>query len=108
MGGGRTDNQNVKGSHNNSTNSCNAGTSEESNLYSKFNDDDKICLQIDSQAEIYRKSIKWEELAPLRVGCNARTAVLLGGVVYVGGGFEGSTTNNHDSYCIDVYNLAIN
>ena len=42
------------------------------------------------------------------MGCNASTAVLLGGVVYVGGGFEGSTTNDHDSYSIDAYNLATN
>ena len=65
-------------------------------------------MQIDSQMEIFRKAVRWEELAPLPVGCNASTAVLLGGVVYVGGGFEGTTTNNHDSYNIDVYNLATN
>ena len=39
----------------------------------------------------------------------SHTAVLLGGVVYVGGGFEGRSINNKkDSYKLDVYNLTTN
>ena len=63
----------------------------------------------DSQEDIFRKTIKWKELAPLPVGCSAHTAVLLGGSVYIGGGYEG--TNNDDkqySYRLDVYNLTTN
>ena len=33
--------------------------------------------------------MKWKEQALLLVCWNAHTAVLLGGVVYVGGGYEG-------------------
>ena len=43
----------------------------------------------DSQADTFRKVVKWEELAPLPVNRTMHNAVLLGGVVYVGGGFEG-------------------
>ena len=80
-------------------------------MYNKFSDDN-ICLQqpvVDSQVDIFRKTVKWEELAPLLVCRNGHTAVLLGGVVYVGGGFEGRDTNdNPDSYRLDVYNLTTN
>ena len=61
-----------------------------------------------SQVDIFRKTVKWEELAPLPVGHTAHTAVLLGGVVYVGGGYEGSTKDRQDSYRLDVYNLTTN
>ena len=81
-------------------------------MYNKFSDDDNICLQqpvADSQVDIFSKTVKWEELAPLPVGRTAHTAVLLGGVVYVGGGIEGRDTNDkHYSYRLDVYNLTTN
>ena len=81
-------------------------------MYSKFSDDDNICLQqpvADSQVDIFRKPVKWEELAPLPVGRSMHTAVLLGGVVYVGGGREGRSINdNQNSYRLDVYNLTTN
>ena len=81
-------------------------------MYNKFSDDDNICLQqpvADSQVDIFSKTVKWEELAPLPVGRNAHTAVLLGGSVYVGGGFEGRSINDYqDSYRLDVYNLTTN
>ena len=79
-------------------------------MYNKFSDDD-ICLQqpvADSQVDIFRKTVKWKELAPLPVGRSAHTAVLLGGVVYVGGGFEGSRKDKLNSYRLDVYNLTTN
>ena len=60
----------------------------------------------DSQVDIFRKTIKWKELAPLPVCRSSHTAVLLGGSVYVGGGFEGTSSNDRqDSYRLDVYNL---
>ena len=63
----------------------------------------------DSQVDIFRKTIKWKELAPLPVGRSGHTAVLLGGVVYVGGGYEGRSSNDdQDSYRLDVYNLTTN
>jgi len=50
--------------------------------------------------------VKWEELVPLPVCHNAHTAVLLGGNVYIGGGFEGIRANNHrPCYKLDIYNL---
>ena len=59
--------------------------------------------------DIFTKMLKWKELAPLPVCCSGHTAVLLGGVVYVGGGFEGrSITNYQHSYRLDVYNLTTN
>ena len=59
--------------------------------------------------DIFTKTIKWKELAPLPVGLNAHTAVLLGGNVYVGGGYEGRSTGDYkDSYRLDVYNLTTN
>ena len=76
-------------------------------MYNKISDDD-ICLQqpvADSQVDIFKKSVKWKELAPLPVGRSVHIAVLLGGVVYVGGGFEG---NEQVSYRLDVYNLTTN
>ena len=43
------------------------------------------------------------------MGRNVHTAVLLGGVVYVGGGLEGRIVfNDQDSYRLDVYNLTTN
>ena len=63
----------------------------------------------DSQEDIFSKTVKWEELAPLPVCCNAHTAVLLGRVVYVGGGLEGRNIDDHQkSYRLDVYNLTTN
>ena len=80
-------------------------------MYNKFSDDD-ICLQqpvADSQVDIFRKTVKWKELAPLPVGRSSHTAVLLGGNVYVGGGFEGTSSNDYQfSYRLDVYNLTTN
>ena len=59
--------------------------------------------------DIFTKSVKWKKLAPLSVGYSAHTAVLLGGSVYVGGGFEGrSTADRRDSYRLNVYNLTTN
>ena len=63
----------------------------------------------DSLVDIFRKTVKWKELAPLPVGRTSHTAVLLGGVVYVGGGFEGRSINDRQySYRLDVYNLTTN
>ena len=80
--------------------------------YNKFSDDDNICLQqpvADPQVDIFKKTVKWKELAPLPVGHSAHTAVLLSGSVYVGGGFEkGSTGDDQDSCRLDVYNLTTN
>ncbi|MCY3930043.1 MAG: hypothetical protein OXG81_17415 [Acidobacteria bacterium] len=81
-------------------------------MYNKFSDDDNICLQqpvADSQVDIFRKTVKWKELAPLPVCRTGPTAVLLGGVVYVGGGFEGRNIKDYkNSYRLDVYNLTTN
>ena len=64
---------------------------------------------VDSQVNIFKNTVKWEELAPLPVCHNTHTAVLLGGNVYVGGGLEGNSFNDHqDSYRLDVYNLTTN
>ena len=80
-------------------------------MYNKFSDDN-ICLQqpvADSQVDIFRKIVKWKELAPLPVGRAAHAAVLLGRDVFVGGGLEGSSSNDYqDSYRLDVYNLTTN
>ena len=63
----------------------------------------------DSQVDIFKKTVKWEELAPLPVGHNGHTAVLLGGNVYVGGGIEGRDIYDYkENYRIDVYNLTTN
>ena len=63
----------------------------------------------DSQVDNFRKTVKWKELAPLPVGCSAHAAVLLGEVVYVGGGYEGSSNNDKQySYRLGVYNLTTN
>ena len=81
-------------------------------MYNKFSDDDNICLQqpvADLQVDIFKKTVKWEELAPLPLGRASHTAVLLGGVVYVGSGFEGRSTDDYqDSYRLDAYNLTTN
>ena len=59
--------------------------------------------------DIFSKTVKWKKLAPLPVCRTAHTAVLLGGNVYVGGGFEGTSRNDaQDSYRLDVYNLTTN
>ena len=58
--------------------------------------------------DIFSKRVKWKELAPLPVGHTAHSAVLLGGNVYVGGGYEGTSTNDNDhQYCyrLDVYTI---
>ena len=60
----------------------------------------------ESQVDIFSKTVKWDELAPLPVGRNGHTAMLLGGSVYVGGGYEGRSINDRQvSYRLDVYNL---
>ena len=62
-----------------------------------------------SQVDIFTKTVKWKALAPLPVGLNGHNAVLLGGNVYVGGGFVGRSTGvNEYSYRLDVYNLTTN
>ena len=76
-------------------------------MYNKFSDDN-ICLQqplVDTQVDIYKKTIKWKQLAPLPVGHTGHTAVLLDGNAYVGGGFEGRSADDvQDSHRLDVYN----
>ena len=63
----------------------------------------------DSQVDIFTKTIKWKELAPLPVCRYGYTAVLLGGVVYVGGGYEVTNDNNqYSSDRLDVYNITTN
>ena len=59
----------------------------------------------DSQLDVFRKTVKWEELALLPVSHSVHTAVLLGGNVYVGGSFKGSGKYRQ---CLDVYNLTTN
>ena len=79
-------------------------------MYNKFSDDDNICLQqpvADPQVDIFKKTVKWKELAPLPVCCYAHTTVLLGGSVYVGGGLKGGD-DYKECYRIDVYNLTTN
>ena len=80
-------------------------------MYNKFSDDD-ICLQqpvADSQVDSFRKTVKWKKLAPLPIGRNGHTAVLLGRDVFVGGGFEGRSNKDYkDCYRLDVYNLTTN
>ena len=59
--------------------------------------------------DIITKTVKWKELAPLPLGCAGHTAVLLGGNVYVGGGYERTSTDDRqNSYRLDVYNLTTN
>ena len=71
-----------------------------------------FCLQqpvAGSQVNIFKKAVKWEELAPLPVCRNAHTAVLLGGNVYVGGGCEDNSADDYWESCrLDVYNLTTN
>ena len=62
----------------------------------------------DSQLDVFRKTVKWKELASLPVGHSVHTAVLLGGTVYIGGGFKGSGNYRQCCYRIDVYNLTTN
>ena len=63
----------------------------------------------DPQVDIFKKSVKWKEPASLPVGRTAHTAVMLGGSVYVGGGFEGRSIDDYkDSYRLDVYNFTTN
>ena len=53
--------------------------------------------------------MKWNELAPLPVYRIPHTAVLLGGVIYVGGGDEGRNFKECQScYRLDAYSLATN
>ena len=64
---------------------------------------------VESQVDIFKTTIKWEELTPLPVCRSAHTAVLLGGVIYVGGGFEGRNDDERKNcYRLDVYNLTTN
>ena len=66
-----------------------------------------ICLQ--QPVDICKKTVKWEEVASLPVARRAHTAVLLGGNIYVGGGYEGISINDEKfSYRLDIYNLATN
>ena len=82
-------------------------------MYNKFSDDDNICLQqpvADPPVDIFKKTVKWKELAPLPVYHSTHTGVLLGGNVYVGGGVvERSVDDDRkESYRIDVYNVTTN
>ena len=81
-------------------------------MYNKFSDDDNICLQqpvADPQVDIFKRTVKWKELAPLPVCHSTHTAVLLGGSVYVGGGFEGRIYDDKQySNRLDIYNLTTN
>jgi len=55
--------------------------------------------------------VKWKEVVPLPVRRSAHTAVLLHGLVYVGGGSEGRSASDgdyKDCYRLDVYNLTTN
>ena len=61
--------------------------------------------------DIFSKDLKvtWEKLSPLPVCRSAHTAVLLGGVIYVGGGFEGRSDEERViTYRLDAYNLITN
>jgi len=59
--------------------------------------------------DIFSKAVKWEELVPLRVCSNTHTAVLLGGNIYIGGGFEGiSSYDRQVCFKLDIYNLTTN
>ena len=62
----------------------------------------------DSQVDLFRQVVKWKELAPLPVCRLACHAVLLGGNVYVGGGYERTNTGYKRCYRLDVYNVATN
>jgi len=58
--------------------------------------------------DIFNKkvNVKWEMVASMPVGRSTCIAVLLHGSIYVGGGFEGRSVNDHLScYRLDVYNL---
>ena len=64
---------------------------------------------VDSQVHIFTKTVKWEEQAPLPVGHSGHTAVLLDESIYVGGGYEGTSSDDKQhSYRLDVYNLTTN
>ena len=62
--------------------------------------------------DFFSRTEKWKDLAPLPVGLSSHIAVLLGGVVYVGGGHELKKTyfvkKVVGSYRLDVYNLTTN
>ena len=52
-----------------------------------------------------RANIRWEEAAPVLVNRSGHTAVLLNGLVYVGGGYEAQL---RESFTISCYNVVIN
>ena len=61
--------------------------------------------------DIFTKAVNWKELAPLPVCRAAHTAVLLGGVIYVGAGLEDRNSvfqGIKGSYRLDIYNLTTN
>ena len=63
----------------------------------------------DSQVDSFRETIKWEELASLLQGRKGDTAVLLDGLVYVGGGYDTGTNDDYgESYKLDIHNLTTN
>ena len=51
------------------------------------------------------EQIQWEEKISAPVKCRGHTAVWLGGLVYIGGGWE---VKGQGSYRIDIYNIANN
>ena len=54
-------------------------------------------------------TVKWEKVAPLPVGHASCEAVLLHGLIYVGGGFVGRSVRNHQNcHKLDVYDLSTN
>ena len=65
----------------------------------------------DSQVDSFRETIKWEELASLSQGRKGDIAILLDGLVYVGGGYDTGTNDDcGESYKLDIcmYNLTTN
>ena len=62
----------------------------------------------DLQVDIFTKTLKWKELAPLPLGCASQTAVLLGRDIFVGGGFKGTSNDRQNCCRLDVYNLTTN
>ena len=51
---------------------------------------------VDSQVDIFRKSVKWEQITPIPVCHNGHTTVLLGGCIYIGGGSFSITAQYHN------------
>ena len=63
-----------------------------------------------SEVDIFSKTmnVKWEKVASLPACMLGHTAVLLHGLIYVGGGFEEKEGKKVESYSLHVYNLSTN